>query len=1306
MGKWEKQSALALWKLSQEVPKLDPATGHFALWQVKQTAANAMKLAGNGTLTSAEATQLLESKIQAAVDLGLDPQVISSVLGLPHNIGGSFVPGKVPAALAKAVNAEGKAFTDAAAASWPGGAPTQAHGFSFMAKHVPPVTLGAPGVTAPAPAPVAKKPKAAPKPKAPLVAAVPKPNTMSAAELAKVFALPPGAGVKPQSYGCVVVDAQGRVMVRRPTGGSPSSPVGFGGVAWTFPKGRQDPGETPQETAAREVLEEVGHKVIVGAAIPGNHPGSVTNTAYFLGHSVSDSGVLDNETAELRWVTRDEAKALMALSTNDAARLRDLAVLDAAMAEWDKQQALAAPAAPKKLTKAAQAAADAAAKLAADAAAKAAADAAARVAAQAAATAARVAAKAAATKAAARVALQQQKARLRPVNLPPAVAEAMRGVWRQADKIAPEHKAKIQAIAAKTLKDLEGRMQGLAQGKYTTVATASKALQLQALAERLGYDHGAAMGSELEAQGRAMARLSRGALVKQLDGWEQFSGLKQLAAPEFASDLLSDGLLERYEVSRRTYGMDAIKAMREEFAAGALTGESLKVTWDRVAARVSIPEWRAERIVRTEHSFAIHARALGDMQAAYPADGPEGGLWVKELVSIFDQRTGKDSVYVNGQQRALDKPFEDNEGRVYMAPPNRPNDREVMVFVPAELPSLDELRAVAAARDDARIRAETAAAAALAAKVKAEADEAARLAVEAKAIADAAAKKKAEDDALAAAKVAADPFPADPRTLKVVKRLGGSTGAELVEDDLGRRFVRKLGANPAHLREEWAADEAYRALGANVPPGRFYDAISPPVKLTQFIEGKPLADVMGTPLGKKAVKDLQKHFAADALLGSWDVTGANNDNVLVTPDGKAWRIDNGGSLRFRAQGAPKGAAFGDHPMELWSLRKQGVGPGNTSKASFGALGIEDLETQAKAIKAKRAKLDNALALALPGDMAIRNQINARLDAMLSATAVGGAMVRDKFKADYADDLARHWMGLDQAGVVAAMPKALKPANGQVTVGGYNSNAPAPKPVTFAGVPYFNVAEVKDDKGKPWDDLRGSRSIDPISKKAAAYMASVGGDWGLVEAWAGSQAGGSWNDRDYGTTGVTAVSIKRWLGINARKGSGSKTRYWGASGVTSAVQNPTPIVYADAKVRESVLAFHAFSARLAAHVSLPVHRARGKSDPAYLVPKEAPLIRVFRTEPPAILRGDGIALGDKGKLMSARGILESTSVFSPVEANAGGAVTVQEVPPWRVFGTYFHDRTDRGSGDMFYGDRENEFTVFLDDVPFDYVGNMP
>lgn len=82
----------------------------------------------------------------------------------------------------------------------------------------------------------------------------------------------------------------------------------------------------------------------------------------------------------------------------------------------------------------------------------------------------------------------------------------------------------------------------------------------------------------------------------------------------------------------------------------------------------------AERIVRTELMGAYNRAGW---EATKAADDELGDM-VKILSATFDNRTGADSFAVHGQIRRPEEPFH-WWGGAYMHPPNRPNDREVVV---------------------------------------------------------------------------------------------------------------------------------------------------------------------------------------------------------------------------------------------------------------------------------------------------------------------------------------------------------------------------------------------------------------------------------------------------------------------------------------------------------------------------------------------------------------------------------------------------------------------------------------------------
>ena len=141
-------------------------------------------------------------------------------------------------------------------------------------------------------------------------------------------------------------------------------------------------------------------------------------------------------------------------------------------------------------------------------------------------------------------------------------------------------------------------------------------------------------------------------------------------------------------------------------------------------------------------------------------------------------------------------------------------------------------------------------------------------------------------------------FPKDLSTLKVVKSLGGSTGAKLVEDVNGNQYVMKKGSNTNsdHVKSEYMANQLYNALGVRTPDYELYDDNGEAVLLSRYI---PMTKVPSVSDYDK----MAKGFIVDTLLANWDVY--KNDNCLVDSAGRIIRVDNGGSLHFRAQGGSK-----------------------------------------------------------------------------------------------------------------------------------------------------------------------------------------------------------------------------------------------------------------------------------------------------------------------------------------------------------------------------------------------------------------
>lgn len=125
---------------------------------------------------------------------------------------------------------------------------------------------------------------------------------------------------KASSYGGVLINAEGQVLLREPANH-------YDNYVWTFAKGKPNKGDRPEDTALREVLEETGYHAEILTALPEAYTGGTGSTGYFLMRPVGEPGQPDAETQAIRWVSFDEAADLIGQTTNRVGRARDLRVL-------------------------------------------------------------------------------------------------------------------------------------------------------------------------------------------------------------------------------------------------------------------------------------------------------------------------------------------------------------------------------------------------------------------------------------------------------------------------------------------------------------------------------------------------------------------------------------------------------------------------------------------------------------------------------------------------------------------------------------------------------------------------------------------------------------------------------------------------------------------------------------------------------------------------------------------------------------------------------------------------------------------
>jgi hypothetical protein len=157
-----------------------------------------------------------------------------------------------------------------------------------------------------------------------------------------------------------------------------------------------------------------------------------------------------------------------------------------------------------------------------------------------------------------------------------------------------------------------------------------------------------------------------------------FAWTSRAWADAVAEEVL-ESRLRAFRGSFERYGTKVIGAVEKALAklqVGAPWSEVRETVAKATAAETKGRAWMVERIVRTEASAAYNGSTW---RALLAEDHPERPM-LKKLVAVFDLATGQDSIMLDGQIRPVREMFFDGyHGFHYMHPPNRPNDREIVV---------------------------------------------------------------------------------------------------------------------------------------------------------------------------------------------------------------------------------------------------------------------------------------------------------------------------------------------------------------------------------------------------------------------------------------------------------------------------------------------------------------------------------------------------------------------------------------------------------------------------------------------------
>ncbi len=138
--------------------------------------------------------------------------------------------------------------------------------------------------------------------------------------------------------------------------------------------------------------------------------------------------------------------------------------------------------------------------------------------------------------------------------------------------------------------------------------------------------------------------------------------------------------LQIYKRSFARYGAEAVAGIEAAMAKSVMLGTPWTDARESVVAivreQVGGRQWMVDRIVRTEVATVHSSTTMAALLEEDEADDP----MLKKLVAIFDKATALDSKLLHGQTRRVQDLFTDVvRGKRFDAPPNRPNDREIVI---------------------------------------------------------------------------------------------------------------------------------------------------------------------------------------------------------------------------------------------------------------------------------------------------------------------------------------------------------------------------------------------------------------------------------------------------------------------------------------------------------------------------------------------------------------------------------------------------------------------------------------------------
>lgn len=183
------------------------------------------------------------------------------------------------------------------------------------------------------------------------------------------------------------------------------------------------------------------------------------------------------------------------------------------------------------------------------------------------------------------------------------------------------------------------------------------------------------------------------------------------------------------------------------------------------------------------------------------------------------------------------------------------------------------------------------------------------------------------------------------------QKVGGQLGfmpGGVYEAPNGMRYYLKVGPDIEQIKNENLGAKLYALAGTPVAEVGVTHINGQPGIASKFLPNSYQLSEAKTPY--KDIEGLHENFVVDAWLANHDAVGTGPENplgnIMIDGNGRAVRIDSGGSLRFKGSGQPKNH-FYDTADEIHSMRDPSFS--KRSAEVFGDISPEALKIGAQKV---------------------------------------------------------------------------------------------------------------------------------------------------------------------------------------------------------------------------------------------------------------------------------------------------------------------------------------------------------------------